>query len=161
TTAPGDYQPTPAGLNQAITDAENLRVQNNQGTLIQITAGAHIEIVGSTNTILAKNSGYSGSQCIVFESSNPLPAGVRVGSVQIASVSRNSNTASVTTSQTHGLKTGDVVEVKKCDRLDPELQWYFPGDGVRSAAVRLLAGRARCSWNCFFDVICRDSREHY
>src|SRR5205823_11839274 len=24
-TAPGDYQPTPAGLNQAITDAENLR----------------------------------------------------------------------------------------------------------------------------------------
>src|SRR5438094_4420862 len=38
-TAPGDYQPTPAGLNQAITDAENLHVQNNQGTLIQITAG--------------------------------------------------------------------------------------------------------------------------
>jgi len=38
-TAPGDYQPTPAGLNQAITDTENLRVQNNQGTLIQITAG--------------------------------------------------------------------------------------------------------------------------
>ena len=83
-TGPGDYQPTPAGLNQAITDAENLRVQNNQGTLIQITAGAHIEIVGSTDTILARNSGYSGSQCIVFESSNPLPAGVRVGSVQIA-----------------------------------------------------------------------------
>jgi len=54
-TVPGDYQPTPAGLNQAITDAENLRVQNNQGTLIQITTGAHIEIVGSTDTILARN----------------------------------------------------------------------------------------------------------
>ncbi len=125
-TAPGDYQPTPAGLNQAITDAENLRVQNNQGTLIQITAGAHIEIVGSTDTILAKNSGYSGSQCIVFESSNPLPAGVRVGSVQIASVSRNSNTASVTTSQTHGLKTGDVVEVKNVTGSIQNFNGTFP-----------------------------------
>ena len=139
-TAPGDYQPTPAGLNQAITDAENLRVQNNQGTLIQITAGAHIEIVGSTDTILAKNSGYSGSQCIVFESSNPLPAGVRVGSVQIASVSRNSNTASVTTSQTHGLKTGDVVEVKNVTGSIQNFNGTFPVTVLGSGSLKI--GRA-------------------
>jgi hypothetical protein len=125
-TGRGDYLPTPAGLNQAITDAENLRVQNNQGTLIQITAGAHIEIVGTTDTILARHSGYSGSQCIVFESSNPLPAGVRVGSVQIASISRNGNTVSVTTSQTHGLKTGDVVEVKNVTGSIQNFNGTFP-----------------------------------
>src|SRR3989442_5340162 len=39
-TAPGDYQPTPAGLNQAITDSKNLRFPNNQGKLSPITARA-------------------------------------------------------------------------------------------------------------------------
>src|SRR5207248_11307898 len=47
-TAPGDYQPTPAALNQAITDAHNLRVHNNQDTLSQITASSHMVNHGST-----------------------------------------------------------------------------------------------------------------
>src|SRR5207245_9987414 len=39
-TAPRDYQPTAAGLTQAITAAQNLRVQQDQGRVGQITDGA-------------------------------------------------------------------------------------------------------------------------
>jgi len=111
---PGDYDATAAGLNQAISDAENLRVSSGTGTAIRITAGADIKISGSAQSIVLRNFGYTGSRCIIFESSNPLPSRVRVGSVAISSIARGSvsNTVKVMTSSPHLLNTGDAVEIK-------------------------------------------------
>src|SRR5437868_3256440 len=126
--APGDYVATPKGLNQAIVDAENLRARTGQGTLLIITAGTDVHIVNPVQTIVAKNFGYLGNHCIVFQSSNPLPPGVRVGSVEISSIQRDQTSGLVTavTTVNHGLQSGDVVEIKNVSGWTTNFNGTFP-----------------------------------
>lgn len=109
---PGDYDTTLAGLTQALTDAENLRVTSDIGTLLQITVGAQFQVTGVKKTITLPNLGYTGSNCIIIDSSNPLPSGVRVGSIAMSSISRQGNTVTVVTQTPHGLTTGQTAEIK-------------------------------------------------
>lgn len=111
-TGPGDYDTTIAGLQQALTDAENLRVGSDLGTVIQITAGAHFHVTRVKDTIKLRNLGYTGTHCIIIDSSNPLPGGVRVGSVAISSIARRANSVTVITKSPHGLTPGQTVEIK-------------------------------------------------
>ena len=126
--APGDYAATSKGLNQAIVDAENRRASAGQGTTLVITAGSNIKIVNPPQTIVARNFGYIGTQCIIFQSSNPLPAGVRVGSVAIRSIQRDQAQATVTVSTTssHGLRTGEIVELKNVSGWTTNFNGTFP-----------------------------------
>jgi len=109
---PGDYDTTLVGLAQALTDAETLRVTSDIGTRIQITVGAHFHVTRLKDTITLRNLGYTGSNCIIIDSSNPLPRGIRVGSIAISSIARRGNTVTVVTETPHGLTTGQVAEIK-------------------------------------------------
>ena len=109
---PGDYDTTLAGLKQALLDAENLRVNSDLGTLIQITVGAHFHVTLLRETINLPNLGYTGNKCIVIDSSNPLPTGVRVGSTAIKSIARKQGVVTVVTRSTHGLSAGQTAEIK-------------------------------------------------
>ena len=109
---PGDYDTTLAGLTQALADAENLRVTSDTGTLIQITVGAQFHVTKAKETIKLRNLGYAGNRCIIIDSSNPLPTGVRVGSVAIKSIKRQGNVVTVITRTSHGMTTGQVAEIK-------------------------------------------------
>lgn len=110
--SPGDYDTTLAGIKQALTDAESLRVSSNTGTLIRITVGAQFHVTKLKETILLRNLGYTGTNCIVIDSSNPLPSGVRVGSIAVASITRQHNVVTVATQTPHGLTTGQITEIK-------------------------------------------------
>jgi hypothetical protein len=110
--APGDYDTTLPELARALTDAENLRVTNDTGTLIQITVGAHFHVMAAKETIKLRNLGYTGNRCIIIDSSNPLPNRVRVGSIAIDSIARQGNAVTVVTKTPHGLKTAQFAEIK-------------------------------------------------
>jgi hypothetical protein len=112
--SPGDYDTTSAGLRQALLDAENLRLSSDVGSLLKISVGADIKVKGNAGTIRLRNLGYTGTRCIVIDSSNPLPPGVRVGSIAVASISRDASTGTVVTrtATPHGLHKGDVVEIQ-------------------------------------------------
>jgi hypothetical protein len=109
---PGDYDTTLSGLKQALTDAEKLRVASDTGTLLQITVGAQFHVTAVRETITLPNLGYTGTHCIIIDSSNPLPSGVRVGSVAISSIARQGNVVTVITKTPHGLTTGQTAEIK-------------------------------------------------
>ncbi len=109
---PGDYDTTVSDLARAIRDAENLRITSDIGTLLRITVGAHFHVTSAKETIKLRNLGYTGTQCIVIDSSNPLPGGVRVGSTVISSISRKGNAVTVSTKTAHGLATGQAAEIK-------------------------------------------------
>src|SRR5262249_39462291 len=89
------------------------RLNDDLGTTLKITVGADIQVKNPSQTVLLRNLGYTGIKCIVFESSNPLPPGVRVGSIAISTISRSSTgVVTVLTQQPHGLATGDWVQIK-------------------------------------------------
>mgnify|MGYP001334080714 CR=1 FL=1 len=125
-TGPGDYDTTLAGLQQALTDAETLRMSSNLGTLIQITVGAQFHITLERETIKLRNLGYTGTACIVVDSSNPLPSGVRVGSIAISSIARQENSVIVVTQSPHGLSTGQVAEIKNVTGWSVNFNGTYP-----------------------------------
>jgi hypothetical protein len=125
-TGPGDYDTTITGLNQALTDAEIVRVASDLGTQIQITAGAHFHVTRVKETIKLRNLGYSGTRCIIIDSSKPLPSGVRVGSIAISSIARQESSVTVVTRSPHGLTTGQIAEVKNVTGWSVNFNGTYP-----------------------------------
>lgn len=125
-TGPGDYDTTIAGLQQALTDAELLRVNSDLGTLIEITVGAEFHVTRVRDTIKLRNLGYTGTRCVVIDSSNPLPDGVRVGSTAISSIARRENSTTVVTQSPHGLTTGQVAEIKNVTGWSANFNGTYP-----------------------------------
>ena len=123
---PGDYDTTLAGMKQALNDAENLRVSSDTGTFIQITVGAHFHVTGVRNVITLPNHGYTGTKCIVIDSSNPLPRGVRVGSIALSSIARRANVVTAVTQTPHGLTTGQVAEIKNVTGWNVNFNGTYP-----------------------------------
>lgn len=125
-TGSGDYDTTVPGLQQALTDAETLRISSDVGTLIQVTVGAQFHVTRVKDTITLRNLGYTGNRCIIIDSSNPLPTGVRVGSIAILSIGRQGNSVSVTTQSPHGLSTGQVAEIKNVTGWSVNFNGTYP-----------------------------------
>jgi Putative Ig domain/Bacterial Ig-like domain (group 2) len=117
----GTYACSITGIRTAITNAENRRVSSNQSTKLIIDAGCSMNVIGSANLVQLKNNGYTGNKCVWIDSSIPPPRlGVRVGSIAIQSISRNSSgTVTAVTFDPHGFNTNDVVLIDRVPTLFP------------------------------------------
>ena len=134
---PGDYPATPAGLQQAIKDANTTRDSTGKGTLIQIVVGTLIDI-GSSPLVLAGSTtttGKKSTNCIILDSNNPLPPGVRVGGWELQSISRGSNLVTAATQVAHGFAPGQTVEISNVSNSTHSFNGRFLIVSVPSATT--------------------------
>ena len=84
---------------------------------------------GTTSTVIAKDSTVSVEQAgDYFQLTTAVTLGT-IGNKTISGITRSSNTATATTSATHGLSAGDYVFVSGADQSD----YNIPGGGCSSS----------------------------
>ncbi|MBS1851332.1 MAG: hypothetical protein JST79_10500 [Acidobacteria bacterium] len=122
----GDYAGTQAGLQQALNDAEALRVAEGKSSKIVVDTDVTITVTSSETSITMPNNGYSGSACVVIASSNPLQRTTQVGSLAIQSISRSAGVVTVNTFNPHGLSSGDTALMENVTGWQKNFNGTFP-----------------------------------